>query len=282
MADLDNQVVLITGCSSGIGRALAEEFARRGHRVLATARSRDSIEELASDRIRTARLDVTDPESIDRAVTECTTWAGRIDVVVNNAGYALIGPVAELDLDELRTQFETNVVGVVAVTQAVVPQMVDRRCGRIVNIGSVSGVTATPFGGAYCGTKAAIHMLSDSLRMELAPFGVRVISVQPGSIESRFGESASKAADRYRERSLYSQIHDAIAGRAGASQEGAMPASDFARLVVAAITASSPPTTLRAGKNSIRLPIIGRLPTSLRDRIFSRRFGLDRLSSELE
>lgn len=278
MSDLEDQVVLITGCSSGIGRALAEEFARRGDRVMATARSEESLAELAGGRIRTARLDVTDPESIDGAVKECTAWAGRIDIVVNNAGYALIGPVTELDLDELRTQFETNVVGAVAVTQAVAPQMVDRRCGRIVNIGSVSGVTATPFGGAYCASKAAIHMLSDALRMELAPFGVRVITVQPGAIESRFGEHASKGVERYTEGSLYSWVYDAIEARAGASQVGAMPAVDFARLVVGAVTAPSPPAIVRAGKHSVRLPIIGRLPSAIRDRIFTRRFGLDRIS----
>jgi len=273
----EKQVVLITGCSSGIGRALAREFAASGHSVVATARRLESIEDLADDSIQILELDVTDKDSVESAVKDALAQNGRIDIAVNNAGYALIGPVAELDLEDLRTQLETNVVGAVGVTQAVVPQMVGRRYGRIVNIGSVSGVTATPFGGAYCGSKAAIHMLSDALRMELAPFGVQVITVQPGAIESRFGERASKSVDRYRKGSLYSQVHDAIAARAGASQEGSMPAADFARLVVNAVTAPSPPPILRAGKHSVRLPIIGRFPASLRDRIFSRRFGLDRL-----
>jgi NAD(P)-dependent dehydrogenase (short-subunit alcohol dehydrogenase family) len=156
--------------------------------------------------------------------------------------------------------------------------MVEKKYGRIVNIGSVSGVTATPFGGAYCGAKAAIHMLSDALRMELAPFGVLVITVQPGAIESRSGEHASKGVERYTEGSLYSQVYDAIEARAGASQFGSMPAADFARLVVGAVTALSPPAVVRAGKDSVRLPLLGRLPPALRDRIFSRRFGLDRIS----
>jgi NADP-dependent 3-hydroxy acid dehydrogenase YdfG len=277
MPALEDQVVLITGCSSGIGRALAQEFADRGHRVMATARFEDSLVGLAGGRIRTAHLDVTDLESIDGAVNECAAWAGRIDIVVNNAGYALIGPVAELDLADLRAQLETNVVGVVAVTKAVVPQMVDRKSGRIVNIGSVSGVTATPFGGAYCGSKAAIHLISDALRMELAPFGLRVITVQPGAIESRFGEHASEGIERYAGGSLWSRVYDAIEARAGASQVGSMPAADFARLVVGAVTAAVPPAIVRAGKHSVRLPIIGRLPTSLRDRVFNRRFRLERL-----
>jgi len=277
MARLEKQVVLISGCSSGIGRALAQAFAASGHRVVATARRLESIEDLANDTVHALELDVTDDKSVERAVNDAHALCGRVDMVVNNAGYALIGPAAELDLDDLRTQFETNVVGVVSLIRAVVPQMVERRSGRIVNIGSVSGVTATPFGGAYSGTKAAVHLLSDALRMELAPFGVRVITVQPGAIESRFGEHAAKGVERYREGSLYSQIYDAIEARAGASQVGAMPAAEFARLVVSAVTASSPPTTFRAGKHSVRLPIIGRLPATLRDRIFSRRFGLDKL-----
>jgi NADP-dependent 3-hydroxy acid dehydrogenase YdfG len=253
---------------------LAVEFAGRGHRIIATARSEESIEDLSSDRITTARLDVTDVESIDSVVRQ----TGPFDIVVNNAGYALIGPVAELELDELRAQFETNVIGVVAVARAAVPQMVERRHGRIVNIGSVSGVTATPFGGAYCGTKAAVHLISDALRMELAPFGVHVISVQPGAIESRFGARARQGIERYREGSLYSKVFGSIEARAEASQVGSMPADEFARLVVSAVISVPPPPRIRAGTHSVRLPMIGWLPASVRDRIFSRKFGLHQLS----
>jgi len=277
MAVIENQVVLITGCSSGIGRGLAREFAASGHRVIATARRLESIEDLADDTIHILQLDVTDEKSIEKAVNGAQELCGRIDIVVNNAGYALIGPVAELDLDDLRTQLETNVVGVVAVTRAVVPQMVERGSGRIVNIGSVSGVTATPFSGAYCASKAAVHLISDAVRMELAPFGIRVITVQPGAIESRFGERAGRGVERYREGSLYSQVFDSIEARAGASQVGSMPAPDFARLVVDAVTRPSPPAIIRAGKHSVRLPAMAHLPAAIRDRIFSRRFGLDRL-----
>ena len=277
MAGLENQVVLITGCSSGIGRAMVQEFAASGHRVVATARRLESIEDLADDKIHILQLDVTDEKSIEKAVNGAQVLCGRIDIVVNNAGYALIGPVAELDLDDLRTQFETNVVGVVAVIRAVVPQMVDRRSGRIVNIGSVSGVTATPFGGAYCGTKAAVHLISDALRMEMAPFGIQVITVQPGAIESQFGNRAAQGVDQYREGSRYSPVYGSIEARADASQVGSMPALDFARQVVDAVMGASPPAIIRAGKHSVRLPAMARLPSAIRDRIFSRRFGLDRL-----
>ena len=275
---IENQVVLITGCSSGIGRALVGEFAASGHHLVATARDLDSIADLADTAVQTLALDVTNGGSIETAVGEACALNGRIDIVVNNAGYALIGPVAELDLDELRTQFETNVVGVVALTAAVVPQMVGRGSGRIVNIGSVSGITATPFARAYCGTKAAVHLMSDALRMELAPFGVKVITVQPGAVESSFGVRASEGIDRYRQGSLYSKIFDSIADRAGASQVGSMPAVEFAREVVEAVTAPSPSSIFRTGKQSFRLPVLGRLPSGVRDWIFSRRFRLDSLA----
>jgi len=277
MAALENQVVLITGCSSGIGRALALEFAAAGHRVVATARRPESITDLATDSVQTLELDVTDGPSIERAVAAARDVFGPIDIVVNNAGYALIGPAVELDLDELREQFETNVIGVIAVTRAVVPQMVGRRGGRVVNIGSVSGVTATPFAGAYCGSKAAVHLISDALRMELAPSGVRVISVQPGAVESRFGVRAAQGIERYRTASMYSKVYRSIEARAGASQVGSMPAHEFARRVIDAVTAPSPPAVVRAGKHSLRLPLIGLLPAALRDRMFSNRFALGHL-----
>ena len=277
MADVKEQVVLITGCSSGIGRALAEEFVRVGHRVVVTARRLDTVASLEGPRVLATRLDVTQADDIERVVGEVLAWAGRIDILVNNAGLGLIGPAAELDLVDLSRQFETNVVGPVALIQAVVPQFVARRSGRIVNIGSVSGVTATPFAGAYCGSKAALHLLSDALRMELAPFGIQVITVQPGAIVSKFGAQAADGLDRYRSGSLYSSIAEFIEARARLSQGDATPAADFAREVVVAVTRPRPPTVLRVGRGSRRLPAIGRLPHRIRDRVLTKRFGLDRL-----
>jgi len=277
MADGREEVVLITGCSSGIGRALAEEFLDTGHRVVATARRVETLEGLAGERVLTSHLDVTNADDIERVVGEALAWAGRIDVLVNNAGWGLMGPTAELDPDELRRQLETNVVAPVAMVRAVAPTFVKRRSGRIVNIGSVSGVTATPFAGAYCASKAALHLLSDALRMELAPFGVRVITVQPGAVASEFAANAERGLDRYRTASLYSGVAERIEARARLSQEGATAAAEFARKVVAAVTRRRPPAVVRAGKGSLLLPLIGRLPVRIRDRVLGRRFGLDRL-----
>jgi len=277
MAALSSQVVLITGCSTGIGRALAGEFARKGHRVIATARTSESIKDLTAKNIRPIRLDVTDGASIEGAVAEGVAWGGRIDMVVNNAGYALIGPTAELDLADLRVQLETNVVGLVAVSQAVIPQMVKRKNGRIVNIGSVSGVTTTPFSGAYCGSKAAVHMLSDALRMELAPLGIRVITVQPGSVTSDFGKNAESGTERYRSDSLFSDVHESIEARAQLSQQNGTPTDEFARHLVAIVTRRRAPAVVRLGNGSRMLPVIGRLPLRLRDWFLGRRFGLEGL-----
>ncbi len=280
MAKYIESSILVTGCSSGIGRALVAEFADKGHRVLATARKPEDLQGLEGPRVRSMRLDVTDPQSIALAVDAIVEWTGRIDVVVNNAGYGLIAPMAEVELDDLRSQFETNVFGLVAVTQAVVPHMVARGSGRIVNIGSVSGVTTTPFGGPYSASKAALHMLSDALRMELRPFGIEVITVQPGSVESNFGERATEWVDRNRADSLYAAVADFIAARARASQDGAMDAGAFARLVVQEATAANPRPRLRAGKNSRLLPFLAWLPTGLRDSFLSSRFGLDTLAQK--
>ncbi len=277
MGAIEDLVIMITGCSSGIGRALVEEFSVRGHRVLATARSRESMADLASDRVRLIELDVTDEQSITDAVADCLEWAGRVDVVVNNAGYALVGPMSELDIDDIRTQFETNVVGLVAVAQAVIPSMVESRQGRIVNIGSVSGLTTTPFGGAYSATKAAVHMISDAMRMELAPFGIEVITIQPGSIRSSFGARAAVDVDRFQEGSLYSSLEDQIQERAAMSQKNPTPAGEFASQVVDAVTATKPPAVFRSGHGSRILAVMAHLPVWLRDSILSRRFKLERL-----
>src|SRR5437879_7011409 len=171
---LEKQVVIVTGCSTGIGRALACELRARGHRPFATARRLESIADLASHGIDTVQLDVKDIASIHAAVRTVLDVAGRIDVLVNNAGVTIYGPLAEVPLESLRDVFETNVLGLAAVTQAVLPHMIDRRAGRIVNVGSVVGVLPTPFAAGYCATKRAVHMLSEVVRMEGQPFGIDV------------------------------------------------------------------------------------------------------------
>jgi NAD(P)-dependent dehydrogenase (short-subunit alcohol dehydrogenase family) len=274
----DQRTVFITGCSSGIGRALAEEFLRAGHRVIATARQPRSLADLEGPDVLVEQLDVTVGASIRRAVESAIGWAGGIDILINNAGYGLMGPTAEIDPDDFRVLLETNVVGPVALIRAVVPGMAERRWGRIVNVGSVVGVTALPFSGAYCASKAALHFLSDTLRIEVAPFGIHVIVVQPGSIESRFGEHASRGLERYHsDDSLYKPVAKAIDARANASQADPSPPDELARRVVEAALSKRPPAVVRYGKNSLSITALSHLPTSRRDQFLSRRFGLDKL-----
>jgi short-subunit dehydrogenase len=271
--------VLITGCSSGIGRALAEEFHRRGCTVYATARRLATLDDLGAQGLRTAELDVNDGASVDALMARLREDNATVDTLVNNAGYGAMGPLVELPIGEIRRQFETNVIALMALTQAVAPEMMRRRRGRIVNIGSVSGILVTPFSGAYCATKAAVHALSDALRLELAPFGVKVITVQPGAIRSQFGATASQGLrERGATPSAYRAIADAIAARAGASQHGkSTSAKDFAREMVSAVLADKPAAVVRIGHGSGSMPALRRwLPLAALDRALRRRFKLDR------
>ncbi|HNZ10878.1 MAG TPA: SDR family oxidoreductase [Smithellaceae bacterium] len=272
-----NSVILISGCSSGIGLSLAREFASRGCRVFATARKPEVIEHLKSEKINTLPLDVTDQQSIDACVAEALARAGRIDVLVNNAGYALIGPIIDLSIDDLRREFETNVIGLVALTKAVAPQMIERKSGLVVNIASVSGICATPFAGAYCATKAAVNLLSVSMRIELAPFGIAVVTVQPGAIKSKFGEAASNSI-KLREDSVYAPVAGYIQERATSSQKNPTKAEEFSRKLVDSLFLKTIPKVIRLGRQSTQLPLVAALPADQFDHLMSKTFGLKKLA----
>lgn len=271
-----NSVVLISGCSSGIGLALAREFASRGCRVFATARKPGMIRHLKKEGMETSALDVTDADSIDACVKAVIAKVGRIDVLVNNAGYALIGPVIDLSIDDLKHQFDTNVIGLAALTKVVAPHMIKKRSGLIVNIASVSGICATPFAGAYCASKAAVNLLSVSLRIELAPFGIDVVTVQPGAIKSDFGKAAADSI-HLAEKSVYKPIDAFVRARAYASQQDPTPAEEFSKKLIDRLFGKKIPKIIRLGKSSARLPQLAKLPTDQFDKMMSRGFGLDRL-----
>jgi len=273
------RTALVTGCSTGIGRAVALALHARGLVVYATARKLASLAELHDAGLRIAVLDVDSKASIQALLQRLEQDGAPVDLLVNNAGFGAMGPLAELPVAELQRQFQTNVFSLMAVTQALLPPMFFKGSGCIVNIGSVSGVTATPFSGAYCASKAAVHSLSEVLRMELAPFGIRVVTVQPGGIQSEFGTTATAALNATSDGrpSRYAALSNAIAGRASASQDGAMRADVFAQQLVDAVLSESPPAILRIGKHSRTLPALAHLPARARDSLLSRRFGLDRL-----
>lgn len=266
-------VVLITGCSSGIGRALAIAFHARGCRTVATARRPETLAPLAEQGIHTMALDVTHSGSVAAAVGMVESAHGGIDILINNAGIPVMGPLAELPLDALRQQWETNVTAPVAMMQAVVPGMVRRGNGRIVNVGSVSGILTTPFAGPYCASKAALHALNDAMRMELKPFGIEVLLVQPGAIQSGFGDGAKRQTAQHTWQ-LYARFAEGIARRAGASQENATPTTPFANAFVREVLAARPRAIIPLGNGSRSLPRLARLPLAVKDRLLARRFGL--------
>lgn len=182
--------VLITGCSTGIGRATAERLAEDGWNVYATARRPESIEDLSKQGCKTLALDVTNERSMSRAVQE-TEKDGPIGALVNNAGYSQSGAIETLPMDSVRRQFETNVFGLMRMCQLVLPDMREAGSGRIVNISSMGGKLTFPGGGVYHATKHAVEALSDALRFEVAGFGIQVVVIEPGLIVTEFGETAS-------------------------------------------------------------------------------------------
>lgn len=278
MASLEKQVVLVTGCSTGIGRALVKELKARGHRPFATARKLESIADLAREGIETARLDVEDPDSIAAAVAAVRERAGRIDVLINNAGQNVFGPMLEVPVERVRKTFEVNVLGLLSVSQAVFPVMAAQRSGLFVNVGSVVGILPTPFAGGYCASKSAVHMLSEVIRIEAAPFGIGVVVVQPGGVKSSIADGADRQIEQFKsESSLYRDTYEGIHRRAHASQDGPMPAEDFARELVDRAFVDSPPRVVRLGTGSNALPRLAELPPEQRDSLLSAQYGLDAL-----
>ena len=186
-----SRAVLITGCSTGIGRATALRLAGAGWTVYATARRPETLAELKDAGARTLALDVTDEASMAAAVATVEEAEGAVGVLVNNAGYSQSGAVETVPMESVRRQFETNVFGVVRLTQLVLPKMRAQGWGRIVNVGSMGGRLTFPGGGHYHATKYALEALSDALRFELAGFGVGVTLLEPGLIVTEFGEAAA-------------------------------------------------------------------------------------------
>ena len=202
--------VLVTGCSSGIGRATALLLVRAGHTVYATARRPETLAELEAAGARTLALDVTSEESMVAAVQAVEAEAGSVGTLVNNAGYGEYGPVEETDLGRVRTMFETNVFGLSRLTQLVLPGMRRAGGGRIVNVSSMGGRIVFPVGGYYHASKYAVEAISDALRVEVAPFGVDVVVIEPGLTRSGFEDRINEgmAADEglAAHRSAYTEL----------------------------------------------------------------------------
>lgn len=188
--------VLITGASSGIGRATALRLARRGMTVYATARKVETLAELAAAGAHAMPLDVTDETSMSVVVHAIEADHGQVDILVNNAGYGQFGTIEETQLDQVRAQFETNVFGLARLTQLVLPGMRRAGRGRVINVSSMGGRLVFPVGGYYHASKYAVEAISDALRFEVAPFGIQVSIIEPGMIRTEFGATAAHTLSR--------------------------------------------------------------------------------------
>jgi NAD(P)-dependent dehydrogenase (short-subunit alcohol dehydrogenase family) len=240
-----SKAVLVTGSSSGIGRATAEHLLARGWTVYATARRLESLAELEARGARTLALDVTDEASMQAAVAAVEQADGPVAALVNNAGYSQSGAVETIPMDELRRQFETNVFGLVRMCQLVLPGMRKAGRGRIVNVSSMGGKLTFPGGGAYHGTKYAVEAISDALRFEVRGFGVDVSIIEPGLIRTRFGETAHASVPQ--QDGPYAQFNTAVAKTTAEAYEGPLSKlgagpDAVAKTIEKAITARRPRT----------------------------------------
>jgi len=243
-----SKAVLITGCSTGIGRATALRLARAGHTVYASARRAESIGDLEREGCRVLALDVCDEPSMRAAVDEVERREGAVRALVNNAGYGSEGPLEEVPMEEIRRQFETNVFGLIRMTQLVLPGMRRQGSGRIVNLSSMGGRMTLPGGGVYHATKYAVEALSDALRFEVRGFGIDVVVIEPGAIKTEFGATAIAKVDAAaRDGSPYTEFREVLKQQIRAAYEGPMAAlgggpDDVARVIEKAIHARRPRT----------------------------------------
>lgn len=269
-------VALITGCSSGIGRATALLLAQRGWRVFATARRLETVSDLASERITPLQLDVTDEASMATAVQQVLDAEGRIDALVNSAGYAQAGPLEQATGEEIRRQFETNTFGPLRLAQLILPMMRAQQGGRIVNVSSINGRVAIPFVGLYCASKFALEALSDALRLESRPFGVRTIVVEPGSTKTNFQEASTRSSRRFAAdtSSPYHRYFEPFS-RLIERTAWSSPPETVARAIHRALTAEQPHARYRATPQArLMLALAPLLPDRLRDALWSRMLGL--------
>ncbi|KAI8995030.1 hypothetical protein BDB01DRAFT_775094 [Pilobolus umbonatus] len=199
---------------------------------------------------------------------------GTIDILVNNAGAPAVGALLDIDMEVATQCINTNLFGTLAMCKAVGPSMIKRGKGKIVNVGSIMAYAGTPWAGIYCASKAALHSMTDSLRLELQPFGVQVIVVAPGAITSNFGTAGAKLV-KVPEDSFYASVTNYIVARAGMSQDSSTPTDVFATHVTRKVLSSNPPHYITYGSKSTIFWFLYYAPSYIRDMIFYKRFGLD-------
>ncbi|MDL5361620.1 SDR family oxidoreductase [Halalkalicoccus sp. NIPERK01] len=264
------KTVCITGCSSGIGRETARQFREEEWTVYATARNVGDIADLAELGCETAELDVTNDVRVQAVVERIVEETGRIDCLVNNAGYGQLGPVEDVPVRDVEKQFDTNVYGPHRLTREVLPHMREREDGTIVNVSSIAGRVAFPGGGVYCGSKAALESMTDALRVEADRFGVDVVLVEPGPVETGFSDRAESETDDIPRSETYSDIYGVIddTQAIGGDGPGAIPPGEVADWIVHAASATRPSARYPVGRVAKFGSVARVLPDSLRDAAF--------------
>jgi NAD(P)-dependent dehydrogenase (short-subunit alcohol dehydrogenase family) len=277
-----SKAVLITGCSSGIGQATAARLARAGWTVYASARRLDSIAPLKEDGCETLELDVTDEQSMAAAVERIEQDHGAVGVLINNAGYSQSGAIETVPLDAVRRQFETNVFGLVRLTQLVLPQMRAQRWGKIVNVGSMGGRLSFPGAAHYHATKHALEAISDAMRFELQGFGIDVILLEPGLITTEFGEAAVASMAGVQSAAAgedpYAQFNTTVGAVTQGAYEGPMRAlgggpERVAKVIERALGRRRPPTRITITPSAkVMIALHSLLPDRMWDAMLRRQF----------
>ncbi|MFI9834748.1 oxidoreductase [Streptomyces sp. NPDC051913] len=276
---MPTKTALVTGASSGIGEATALKLQSLGFTVYGAARRVDRLKTLAEHGIRPLAMDVTDEASLQTGIEKIIAETGRIDVLVNNAGYGSYGALEDVPLDEARYQFEVNVFGAIRLAQLALPHMRAQRSGTIVNITSMGGKIYTPLGGWYHGTKFALEALSDCLRLEAKPFGVDVVVIEPGGIATEWGAIAADKLEKSATGGAYVAQADAVASslRSEANAKRNSPPSVIAGEIGKAVTARRPRTRYAKGFGARPLIALRRLlPDRAFDSVITRAVGLPR------
>ena len=273
------RTALVTGASSGIGEDTARKLQALGYVVYGAARRTDRLQALVTDGIRPLTMDVTDDASMTAGVDRILEETGRIDVLVNNAGYGSHGAIEDVPIDEARRQFEVNVFGLARLTQLVSPHMRAQGSGTIINISSIGGRLTTPLGGWYHATKYAVEALSDALRMELRPFGIDVVVVEPGAIRTAWWSIAADHLEATAEGSANADQIRAVAGamRSESNQRRFSPPVVIARTIGKIVTARRPRTRYAVGFMAGPLIAARRiLPDRAFDQLIGAAFGFRR------
>lgn len=272
---MNSKVALVTGASSGIGEATALKLKALGYTVYAAARRVERMHPLAQAGLHVLPLDVTDDASMQACVQDILARSGRIDVLVNNAGYGSYGAVEDVPSDEARAQFEVNVFGAVRLIQLVLPQMRAQRSGTIINITSMGGKMHTPLGAWYHGTKFALEAISDCLRLEVQPFGIDVVVIEPGGIKTEWADIAAQKVVETSGRGPYAPQAQAMARSmvGQTSRKYQSPPQVIADTIARAVSARRPKTRYAVGFGAKPLIFLRRL---LSDRAFD---GLMRLAT---